>query len=97
MQTGRSRSARAACSLRAENDVTHTLSQARVRRSTSIMGLMAGTSFRSMLNRSPGQALIRSSISGIGSVPLIRAAAISRYCIRAIRPVRSVARSRVRS
>ena len=77
MQTGRSSRTRAACSRRAENEVTHTRSQARVRRSTSIMGRIAGTSFRSMLNRSSGQAPRRSSISGIGSVPPIRAAVTS--------------------
>ena len=77
MHTGRSSSTRAACSRRAENEVTHTRSQAPVRRSTSIIGRMASTSFRSTLNLRSGQAVIRSSMSGIGSVPPIRAPATS--------------------
>jgi hypothetical protein len=41
--------------------------------------------------------MIRSSMRGISSVPLIRAADTSWYGMREIRPRRSVTRSRVRS
>ena len=50
------------------------LGTAVVRRSTSGSGAIAGTSFTSRLNRMPGQAVSRSSSTGIGSVPSIRAA-----------------------
>ena len=86
MQTCRSNTRRAARSLLAENEVTHTRSQAPVRRSTAASGSTAGASFRSILNRTSGQAPSRSSSNGIGSVPSISAAATSRWFILAIRP-----------
>ena len=78
MQTGRSSTRRAARSRLAENEVTHTRSQAPVRRSTPASGPIAEASFRSMLNRTSGHAASRSSSSGMGSVPPIRAWATSR-------------------
>ena len=78
MHTGRSSARRAARSLRAENEVTQTRSQAPVRRSTAASGAIAGASLRSMLNRTSGQAPSRSSSSGIGSVPSISAVATVR-------------------
>ena len=78
MQTGRDMARRAAASRWAENEVTHTRSQAAVRSSTSASGRTAGTSLISTLNRMSGQAVSRSSKSGIGSVPPIRAAATRR-------------------
>ena len=78
MHTGRSSSPRAARSLAPENEVTQTRSQAPVRRSTSASSAIPGSSLRSMLKRTSGQAPSRSSISGIGSEPAIRSAATSR-------------------
>ena len=86
MQTGRPRARRVARSRLAENDTTHTRSQALVRRSTSGSGAIAGTSFTSRLNRTSGQAASRSSSSGIGSVPSIRAADSSAWLSRRTRP-----------
>ncbi len=97
MQTCRSNTRRAARSLLAENEVTQTRSQAPVRRSTALSGSTAGASFRSMLNRTSGQAPSRSSSTGIGSVPSISAAATSRCLILATRPGRPVTRARERS
>ncbi len=97
MQTCRSKMRRAARSLLAENDTTQTLSQAAVLRSTFARGRTAGESFRSMLNRASGQAARRSSSTGMGSVPPIRALDSSRCVIRAIRPVLLVTRSSFRS
>ena len=65
---------------------SHAFTRATIRTS----GPMAGSSFTSMLNLVSGKAASRSSSSGMGSRPLIRAAATSRCGIRAIRPDRSV-------
>ena len=72
MQTGWSSSLRAIRSRAPENEVTHTRSQAPVRRSTSGSSRIPASSLRSMLKRRSGQAPSRSSISGIGSEPATR-------------------------
>ena len=77
MHTGRSSARRAARSLLAEKETTQTRSHALVRRSTRASGATAGASFTSMLNRTSGQAASRSSSTGIGSVPPMRAPAMS--------------------
>ena len=97
MHTGRSSARRGARSLLAENENTQTRSQALGRRSTRARGAMAGASFTSMLKRTPGQAPSRSSSTGIGSVPSMRAPAMSRWFRREIRPGCPVTRSSVRS
>jgi len=97
MQTGRGSLRRTARSRRAENEVMQTRSHAAVRASTLTSGRTAGLSLTSMLNRTSGQAPSRSSSRGIGSVPPMRAAETSLSGSRAIRPVRSVTRSSVRS
>ncbi len=93
MQTGRPSTRRAARSRPAENEQMQTRSQAAVRRSTAASGRTAAASLMSMLKRASGQAPIRSSISGIGSVPQILAAATSRCGSVAISPGRPVSRS----
>ena len=88
MATGRSSRPRAVRSRWPENEVTQTRSQAPVRRSTSGSSEIPGTSFRSMLKRTSGQAPSRSSISGIGSAPPMRRAVTSWKVRALIGPVR---------
>jgi hypothetical protein len=97
VQTGLPSSRLASRSLNAENEVMQTRSQEAVLRISSASGLAASPALTSMLNRTSGQAPRRSSSSGIGSVPPIRAAATSRAGREAIAPARSVTRSRVLS
>ena len=86
MHTGRSSARLVARSLLAEKETTQTRSQALVRRSTRASGAIAGASFTSMLNRTSGQAPSTSSSTGIGSVPPMRAPAISLRVSRAYPP-----------
>ena len=97
MHTGRPSARRVARSLLAEKETTQTRSQALVRRSTPASGAIAGASFTSMLNRTSGHAASTSSSTGIGSVPPMRAPAISLRVSRHTRPGRPVTRSSVRS
>lgn len=97
MHTGRDSARRAAASLLEENEQMHTRSQAPVRRNAPASGATTGASFTSRLNRASGQAVSRSSSSGMGSRPPMRAVATSRQGSWEMRPVRSVARSRVLS
>ena len=97
MHTGRPRARRVARSRLAEKETTQTRSQALVRRSTSASGAIAGTSFTSRLNRTSGQAASRSSSTGIGSVPPMRAAASPRGSAGAPGPAWPETRSSVLS
>ncbi len=92
-QIGRSRERCAASRRAPENDVTQTRSQEAVRLSTLASGPIVPSSFRSMLKRSPGNVPIRSSSSGISSVPCTRAADTSFQVSLLTWPVRSVTRS----
>jgi len=97
MQTGWSSTRRALHSRAAENEQIQTRSQALVRRRTWTSGAITGPSLISMLKRTSGQAASRSASTGMGSVPPIRAVAISASGSRDTRPGRPVTRSRVRS
>jgi hypothetical protein len=97
VHTGRGSSRRVALSRSPENEVRQTRSQAFVTRRTSTSGLIAGESFTSMLKRASGQAMSKSAMTGIGSVPPILAPATWDQVSSAILPVLSVTRSSVRS
>lgn len=80
-----------------EKEPTQTRSQAPVRLISSSSGTSAGSAFTSTFQRASGKRSSSSSKRGTGSLPATLARATSLHGRSAMRPARSVTRSRVGS